>query len=105
MQSHQHHKEIPGRFQEVAIGHKISVFPADACHVALYLQHLGESKYSKAAVEKAVNCLSWVHSMAGVSYQTADPLVRVTLEGSKRMCAKPVYKKAPFTIEMLQAIV
>ncbi len=40
-----------------------------------------------------------------VSSPTADPLVRVTLEGLKRMCAKPVQKKAPFTIEMLQAIV
>ena len=93
------------RWKQWAIGHKVSVLPADACHVALYLQHLGESKYSKAAVEEAVNCLSWVHSMAGVSSLTADPLVRVTLEGLKRMCAKPVQKKAPFTIEMLQAIV
>ena len=43
------------RWKQWAIGHKVSVLPADACHVALYLQHLGESKYSKAAVEEAVN--------------------------------------------------
>ena len=46
------------RWKQWAISHKVSVLPADACHVALYLQHLGESKYSKAAVEEAVNCLS-----------------------------------------------
>ena len=82
--------------------HKVLVFPADACHV---LYCTGESKSLKAAVEEAVNYLSWVHSIAGVPSPTTDSLVRVTMEGLKRKCAKPVQKKAPFTIEMLQAMV
>ena len=93
------------RWKQWATEHKISVLPADACHVALYLQHLGESKKSKSAVEEAVNCLSWVHAIAGVTSPTSDPLVRITLDGLKRMYAKPVQKKSPFSIEMIQAIV
>ena len=93
------------RWKQWATDHRISVIPADPCKVALYLQHLGESKNSKAAVEEAVNCLSWAHTMAGLTSPATDPLVRATLEGLKRACTKPVQKKAPFSIEMLQAIV
>ena len=93
------------RWKQWATDYRISAIPADACHVALYLQHLGESKNSKAAVEEAVTCVSWAHTMAGLTSPTTDPLVWVTLEGLKRACAKPVQKKAPFSIEMLQAIV
>ena len=93
------------RWKQWATDHRIPVIPADPCQVALYLQHLGESKNSRAAVEEAVNCLSWVHTMAGLTSPAADPLVRVTLEGLKRACAKPIQKKAPFSVEMLQAIV
>ena len=96
---------VLGGIKKWATNHKISVVPAEPCQVALYLQHLGESKQSKAAVEEAVNCLSWVHALAGLVSPTADPLVRATLEGLKRACAKPVQKKAPFSTEMLQAIV
>ena len=92
------------RWKQWATEHKISVLPADACHVALYLQHLGEERNSKSAVEEAVHCLAWVHSVAGISSPTSDPLVRNTLDGLKRMLAKPVQKKAPFSLQMLQAI-
>ena len=93
------------RWKQWATEHKLTVLPADACHVALYLQQLGETKKSKSAVEEAVNCLAWVHSMAGVQSPTSDPLVRNTMEGLKRILAKPVQKKAPFSVEMLQAMV
>ena len=93
------------RWKQWATNHKISVVPAEPCQVALYLQHLGESKQSKASVKEAVNCLSWAHTLAGLVSPMADPLVRATLEGLKRACAKPVQKKAPFSTEMLQAIV
>ena len=43
--------------------------------------------------------------MAGVPSPTTDPLVRVTMEGLKRKCTKPVQKKAPFTTAILQAMV
>ena len=87
------------RWKQWATNHKISAVPAEPCQVALYLQHLGESKQSKASVEEAVNCLSWAHTLAGLVSPTADPLVRATLEDLKRACAKPVQKKPHFLLK------
>ena len=71
------------------------------CDVALYLQHLAEVLESKAAAEEAVSALGWVHSLAGVPSPAESQFVRSTLDGVKRMLARPVQKKEPFTEEML----
>ena len=75
-------------------------FLVEATHLALYLKHLGETRASKSAVEEAVNGLAWAHSMAGITSTTNSPFI-----GLKRAFAKPVCKKSPFTVEMLQTIV
>lgn len=85
--------------------HKLPVFPAEIAHLALYLQHLKETKYSRAAEEEAVNAMGWVHAMAGIPLPTASPLIQSVVEGMKRKLAVPVHKKLPFTVEMLKAIV
>jgi len=51
-----------------------------------------------------VNRLAWAHSLAGVPLPTDLPIVRTALWGLKRRLAKPVTKKMPFSIEMLQAV-
>ena len=86
------------RWKSWATEHQLVVFPVEATNLALYLQHLGESKSSKSAVEEA-------HTMAGIPTPTSSSLVQATLEGLKRTLSKPVCKKSPFTVEMLQAIV
>ena len=93
------------RWKNWASEHQLVVFPVEATNLALYLQHLGESKSSKSAVEEAVHGLSWAHTMAGIPTPTCSPFVQATLEGLKRTLSKPVCKKSPFTVEMLQAIV
>ena len=92
------------RWKTWALDHNLQVFPAKECHVVLYLQHLGETKGSKAAIEEAVNALAWVHSLSGQPSPTASPFVQVVLDGLRRAHAKPVKKKEPFTAEMLKAI-
>ena len=54
---------------------QLPIFPATATHVALYLQHLGKTKGSRAATEEAVNGITWAYSMAGLPSPTADPFV------------------------------
>ena len=93
------------RWKMWAANHNLPVFPVEVIHIALYLQHLAETKCSKSAVEEAVNGLAWAHSMAGISSPTVSPIVQTTLEGLKRTLAKPVIKKSAFTVEMLKAIV
>jgi len=92
------------RWREWASKHKLTVFPANEAHVALYLRHLADTKCSKSAVEEAAYALAWAHSMAGITSPTESPLVSATLGGLKRELAKPVVKKSPFTARMLQAI-
>ena len=80
---------------------EVQVFPIKAAHLALYLQHVSEATLSKAAVEEAVNAANWMHELAGIPIVGAAPIVSVTLNGLRRMLAKPVAKKAPVTPEML----
>ena len=89
----------------MATEQKLPVFSAAAIHVALYLQHLGQSKGSKAAVEEAVNAISWAHSMAGLPPPTTDPFIHAVLDVLKRSLVKPINKKEPFTADMLKYIV
>ena len=67
------------RWKVWAADHKLCVFPAEGIHIALYLQHLAESRCSKSAVEDAVNGLAWAHSTAGVLSPTDSPIVKTTL--------------------------
>ena len=82
-------------------------FPAQVHQVALYLQYIGETTRSKSAVEEAFNALSWTHALAGLDSPTYayNPFLRSTLEGLQRILAKPVVKKKPVTVSMLEVIV
>ena len=93
------------RWKVWATDHKLKPIPVKPHKFALYLQHLGEVIKSKAAVEEAYNALSWIHSSAGLVPPSSHPLVKATLEGLQRSLVKPVIKKEPITVEMLDAIV
>ena len=71
----------------------------------LYLQYLGEESKSKAAVEEACNAIAWIYSSAGLASLSAHPFVEATLKGFQHSLTKPVTKKEPITVEMLDAIV
>ena len=93
------------RWKAWASNHSLRVLPATEQHVALYLQHVAKTSNSRAAVEEAVYALAWAHDLAGVVSPTTAILVQATLQGLRRMLAKPVQKKEPVTIEMLMAMV
>eukprot|EP00731_Ephydatia_muelleri_P033190 Em0026g10a len=83
----------------------VPVFPVQDIHLALYLQHLGESVESRAAAEEAVHALAWLHQVAGLPSVGDSPLVRVTLAGLGRRLARPKVRKEPVTADMLRAMV
>ena len=58
----------------------------------------------QVAAEEAVNGIAWAHSMAGLPSPTADPFVRLVIDGFKRSLAKPTTKKVAFTANMLKNI-
>ena len=41
-------------------------YPVKGTHLALYVQHVSESKHSKSAVEEVVHALAWLHRVAGI---------------------------------------
>ena len=93
------------RWKSWAAQHHLPVLPAKVAHVALYLQHIGETAQSKSAAEEACNALSWIHSTAGLVSPVGSLLVKAILQGLQRMLAKPVQKKAPATARMLEQMV
>ena len=82
----------------------ISVFPVDPIHLALYLQHIGDSTGSCTAVEEAVYAIAWTHQAAGLTSPADDPFVQTVLAGLRRVLALPTVKKQPFATEMLEHI-
>ena len=93
------------RWKTWATSHNLVPIPAKPHEVALYLQHLGDRTQSKSAAEEACNVLSWIHSSAGITSPSTHPFVKAALEGLKRIHARPVVKKEPLTVEMLEMIV
>ena len=92
-------KRWASRFPEV------QAFPASPLGISLYLNDLRKESGSKSAMEAAVYGLKWVHEMAGLDNPTDHPLVRSVLEGAHRQLGKPINKKEPVTVEMLQKLV
>ena len=85
-----------------ATSHSLVSVPAKLHEVALYLQHLAEESGSKSA---ACHALAWVHSTAGLASPSSHQFMKATLKGLQRSLAKPVVKKEPITLEMLEAMV
>ena len=83
----------------------VTVFSVEAIHLALYLQHIGNSTGSRAAVEEVVYALAWIHQAARLPSPTNDPFVQAVLGGLRRILAVPTVKKRPFTSEMLSDMV
>ena len=59
----------------------------------LYLQHVGESTGSHAAVGTAVDVVAWFQKLAGVEAVAQNSIVKAVRDGWKRKAAKPVNKK------------
>ena len=83
----------------------VSIYPVQEMQFALYLQHLAETTVSKAAVDEAVNAVSWAHQLAGLASVAQAPFVHTILAGLHSQLAKPKHKKEPITTEILSAIV
>ena len=85
--------------------HGMMAMPAKEVHVALYIQYMGDTSQSKAAVEGACKALAWIHSTAGLPSLTISPFVKATLEGMQRILATLTVKKDPVTSIVLKDMV
>ena len=93
------------RWKTWAVARKLNPIPAKPHEFVLYLQYLGDETSSKATVEEACNSVAWIHTTTGLAPISAHSFVKATLEGLQRTLAKPIVKKEPMTVEILEAII
>ncbi|XP_011406611.1 PREDICTED: uncharacterized protein LOC105314249 [Amphimedon queenslandica] len=60
---------------------------------------------SKAAVEEAVNAVSWINQSVGSQPVALEPFIKTVLAGLQRLLAKPRRKKEPIMLAMLKGLV
>ena len=79
-------------------------FPAKALHVAIYLAAIIQTANSPSPVIHAFYSLKWVHNIGDQISPTDSQLVKNILEAGKRRLSKPICKKEPMTIELIQKV-
>ena len=80
----------------------VDILPAKILPVALYLASVMQSSNSPGPVISAFYSIKWFHEMNGLTSPTDSKLVVNLLESSKRKLSKPVNKKEPISVNMLQ---
>ncbi|XP_070579968.1 integrase/recombinase xerD homolog [Ptychodera flava] len=81
-----------------------AAFPANPIHIAVYLRSLLDGAKTTAPLETAVYSIRWAHTLSGTESPTAHPLVQSTLEGCRRILAKPKSPKDPVNFEILSKL-
>uniref|UniRef100_A0A1X7TWK2 Uncharacterized protein n=1 Tax=Amphimedon queenslandica TaxID=400682 RepID=A0A1X7TWK2_AMPQE len=67
--------------------------------------HIAVHSQSKAAVEEAVNAVSWINQSVGSQPVALEPFIKTVLAGLQRLLAKPRRKKEPIMLAMLKGLV
>lgn len=80
------------------------MLPAKTFPVAIYLASLIQSANTPAPVVTAFYSIKFYHEIAGFISPTDSSLVTTILEAAKRKLSKPIVKKEPVTIELLNSI-
>lgn len=92
-------KRWAARFPEV------SSFPVKPFEFALYLRDLMDTANSIAPIEAAVYGVRWAHKLAALPSPTEHDFVKATVEGCKRLLAKPVNPKDPIPVSVFASLV
>ena len=83
--------------------------PAEPFHVAIYLNDVVSSIKTKGALTSAFLGIRWGHHTSGHSSPTEHPLVKLALEGGKRILSlngtKNSCRKEPLPVDLLKQLV
>ena len=83
---------------------EVTVLPADPFYVAIFLNHIMQSKGTTGAIRTAVYGINFAHHAAGYPSPTQDPFVKLVQKGGERLCAKPRKKKDPLTAPFIKEL-
>ena len=93
------------RWKAFALQFGFQVFPVKHTDLALYIQHLSISSSSIAPIDCAIYSIRWVHNLAGISSPTDNSFIKASLDGFRRLLAKPKVPKEPVSSEILAQLV
>lgn len=79
--------------------------PADSNTLCVFLSYLVQERVSVSVLNSFFYAINWKHHLSLLSNPCENILVKMTLEGSKRILSSPVQKKEPVTVDMLKKIV
>lgn len=83
---------------------EIATLLGEPFSVALYLEHLLQSKCPYSKLESTFYGINWAHNIYGLKSPCESGLVKHLLEAAKRKLSKPTIKKEPVTCNMISDI-
>ncbi len=82
----------------------IVTYPVDPFHLSLYISHLATTG-KKSVADSAIAAIKWAHNAGGLPSPTDNPMVKMALQGHKRLTAAPTTRKQPITPQILAQLV
>ena len=79
--------------------------PSSPAVVAMWVAALAQEGLMPGTLEGAVSAVAWAHRVAAEPDPTTDAIVRLALDGAKRMNARPSQHMDEFTVPQIQQIV
>jgi integrase len=95
------------RWRKWAISNGIGsgdILPARALPVAVYLTSLMQFAKTPKPIVNAFYSIKWFHDINDLHSPTDSKLVINVLESAKRILSKPINKKEPVTVDLLQSV-
>ena len=87
----------------------VPVIPAKPLHVALFISELHKASVANntgfSTIQSVIYSIKWAHNLAGIEdCPTSHPLVKSSLEGAKRILARPVQPQEPLQLDTVEKI-
>ena len=83
----------------------VEEMPADPWYIAIFLNHILRTNGTKGALNTVVYGIRWAHHTAGYDSPLEHPFVAMALKGCQRLCAKPIKKKDPLTVDFVKELI
>ena len=87
----------------------VPVIPAKPLHVALFVSELHKASVANntgfSTIQSVIYSIKWAHNLAGIEdCPTGHRLVKSSLEGARRILARPVQPKKPLQLDTVEKI-
>ena len=93
------------RFSAWCLEYNLCSLPASVSTIAVYLSYLIQREVSTSVFQTAFYAIKWEHDLNLYSSVIADKFFQLIFEGGVRILSKPVNKKDPITVDILQKVI